>query len=353
MKQTKQYQSLGVLAITFVVAGAAGGLVSLSGIPLGWMIGAMLAVIIVSLSGLPAAEPSPLMPYVKASVGTLLGATVTTAIFTAISQWWGSLVFLLLVMAISGFLCYQVLHRALKFDRGSAALCAIPGGITEMIILSEQANADQTKVAIVHALRIALCVLMIPLLINSTMTLDVVQRGVATSTEMSVIDWAWFVLCVGLSIMINRYIKLPAGLILVALVLCAVLHLTGVTHFQVPGYITNLIQVFIGINVGARFIGTTLKQLIHVLLAALVVVTIQISIAFGSALLIANYTDLNLIALILAYSPGGLAEMSMIALAMGIEVIFIGMHHLIRVLLALFMGPLLLSWVVQPADQDK
>ena len=42
--------------------------------------------------------------------------------------------------------------------------------------------------------------------------------------------------------------------------------------------------------------------------------------------LVANYTDLNLLALILAYSPGGLAEMSMIAVAMGIEVIFIGLH---------------------------
>ena len=346
-------KSQGVLVATFVIASFAGWLVSLTGIPLAWMVGAMLSVIITSLSGLPAAEPYPLMPYVKASVGTLLGATVTTAIFVAIPQWWGSLLFLLLVMAISGFLNYQVLRRLMQFDRGSAALCATPGGITEMIILSEQTGVDQTRVAIVHALRIALCVLIIPILVSATVEVNIQQDDISINKLMTLPDWGWFALCVAASIVVNRYIKLPAGLILVALFFCAGLHLSGVTHFQVPAYITNLIQVFIGINVGARFIGTTPKQLTYVMLAAMAVVTIQISIAYGSAMLVANYTDLNLLALILAYSPGGLAEMSMIAVAMGIEVIFIGLHHLIRVLLALFMGPLLLSWVVESTDRQK
>jgi hypothetical protein len=38
------------------------------------------------------------------------------------------------------------LNRLMRFDRGSAALCATPGGLTEMIILSEQAGADQAEV---------------------------------------------------------------------------------------------------------------------------------------------------------------------------------------------------------------
>ncbi len=346
-------KSLGILFLTFVVASIAGWLVSLTGIPLGWMIGAMLAAIIATFSGLPAVDPYPLMPYVKAAVGTLLGTTVTVEIFTMIPQWWGSLLLLLVAMATSAFLCYLILYRLMKFDKGSAALCATPGGITEMIILGEQAGADQTRVAIVHALRIALCVLVIPIIISITSSIDVRQEGITNNNFMTPPDWGWFVLCIAGSIIVNRFIKLPAGLILIALLFCAGLQLTEITQFQLPAYITNLIQVLIGINVGARFIGTTLKQLAHVLSAAIVVVIIQISIAYGLAVLVASYTDLNFLALILAYSPGGLAEMSMIAVAMGIEVIFIGFHHLIRVLLALIMGPLLLSWVIQTPKLKK
>ncbi|HEX2509089.1 MAG TPA: AbrB family transcriptional regulator [Microvirga sp.] len=35
--------------------------------------------------------------------------------------------------------------------------------------------------------------------------------------------------------------------------------------------------------------------------------------------------------LLLAYSPGGLAEMSLVALSLGIEVAFVAAHHIIRV----------------------
>jgi uncharacterized protein len=39
--------------------------------------------------------------------------------------------------------------------------------------------------------------------------------------------------------------------------------------------------------------------------------------------------------LLLAYSPGGLAEMSLIALSLGIEVAFVAAHHVIRVLIVM------------------
>ena len=52
-------------------------------------------------------------------------------------------------------------------------------------------------------------------------------------------------------------------------------------------------------------------------------------------------TDLGLEPLILAYSPGGLAEMSMIALALGIETAFVATHHVFRIGLIVITAPLL------------
>jgi hypothetical protein len=39
--------------------------------------------------------------------------------------------------------------------------------------------------------------------------------------------------------------------------------------------------------------------------------------------------------LLLAYSPGGLAEMSLVALSRGIEVAFVAAHHIIRVFIVM------------------
>lgn len=51
----------------------------------------------------------------------------------------------------------------------------------------------------------------------------------------------------------------------------------------------------------------------------------------------------DVLALSLAYSPGGLAEMSLIALAMGREVALVAFHHVLRV-----FGPLLAALAVSP-----
>jgi len=40
----------------------------------------------------------------------------------------------------------------------------------------------------------------------------------------------------------------------------------------------------------------------------------------------------GVVPLLLAYSPGGLAEMSLVALALQIEVAFVAAHHIIRIL---------------------
>ena len=42
----------------------------------------------------------------------------------------------------------------------------------------------------------------------------------------------------------------------------------------------------------------------------------------------------------LSYAPGGFAEMSLIGLALGIEIAMVATHHLFRLFLIIFTGPL-------------
>jgi uncharacterized membrane protein AbrB (regulator of aidB expression) len=52
-----------------------------------------------------------------------------------------------------------------------------------------------------------------------------------------------------------------------------------------------------------------------------------------AAFALSSATGLDFRAIHLAYSPGGFAEMSLIALALGIEVPFVSLHHLGRMLI--------------------
>ena len=67
------------------------------------------------------------------------------------------------------------------------------------------------------------------------------------------------------------------------------------------------------------------------------------------AFLVSKVAPYGVVPLLLAYSPGGLAEMSLVALALQIEVAFVAAHHLVRILfVTVSAGPV---FAVMPEDQ--
>ncbi|WP_282022480.1 AbrB family transcriptional regulator [Ruegeria faecimaris] len=327
-----------------VTAAVAGWLVSLTGIPLGWMIGSMLVTIAGSLKQFPVKLPGPMLDLVRATVGVMLGASFTHELLSSFGAWWVSLAFLLLALGIMYVLGVYLLRRISRFDALTASLCAMPGGIAEMVLLSEQKGADQARVAIVHALRIALAILLIPLLINLIADFEVIPPEAQTQlASITFTDWVWIIGCIVAGMLVRGRVKLPAPIVVVPMIFSAAVHLLGWTEFEIPVSVTTLVQVFIGINVGARFSGVPIKALIAALGAAAMVVALQIFVAFSGALAVANVLETDPVALVLAYSPGGLAEMSIIAVSVGRDVAFVGVHHIFRVLAALVLAPVLVA----------
>lgn len=329
--------------LTLLAALLAGWAVAFTGLPLGWLIGAMLVMIAVALLHIPSEQPAPLMPWVKASVGAMLGASIPPELGDHLGQWWPTLLVMFLVMTTAGVINFRLLRGRFGFGRMDAALCSMPGGIAEMILLGEQAGGDPRRVAIVHALRISLSILAIPLLAKGIFGISVASINPLPPVDMTVPDWLWFGLCVSAGVAADRWTRLPVPLILVPLALSAAVHLGSISAFHVPPEVSCLVQVMIGLNVGARFLGIPLRALAAVGLAACAVVAVQLSFALAAAVLLARSDLGDALALLLAYAPGGLAEMSLIAIAMGRETAFVAFHHIIRVLCALFAAPPLLN----------
>ena len=71
--------------------------------------------------------------------------------------------------------------------------------------------------------------------------------------------------------------------------------------------------------------------------AGLTLVLLLVTLALS--LLVHLLTGLNLAGLILAYAPGGLAEMSLVALALHVDAAFVATHHIIRIVLIILFAP--------------
>jgi len=86
------------------------------------------------------------------------------------------------------------------------------------------------------------------------------------------------------------------------------------------------------------------------------VILVAITLGFGFGM--SRLSSYGAIPLILAYSPGGLAEMSLVALALRIEVAFVAAHHIIRVFMVMVGAGLVFRFLplrrkVEPRDLGR
>jgi membrane AbrB-like protein len=120
----------------------------------------------------------------------------------------------------------------------------------------------------------------------------------------------------------------------------------GVQLSRMPEWMVRAGQLFIGVSLGTRFtpafVHTAPRFLASV--AACTVGTILLSSLF--ALLVAGATGLHPATMVLATSPGGIAEMSLSARVLHLGVPVVTAFHVMRmVVVVLAIGPLYRGWV--------
>ncbi|SEQ10883.1 hypothetical protein SAMN05428969_2010 [Devosia sp. YR412] len=330
--------------------GAAGGiLLSYFHLPLAWMLGAMLATAIAAVTRLPIAAPARLRPAMKGIVGTMLGASLSLELIRGAVGWWLPLTGLLVTSVIGTVVAYTILRRVARLDQVTAYFSALPGGLLEMSLIGEEKGGDQKAIALVHTVRVFSVVMLLPLLLQFFIGYDRSSRD-TSGGGLGMIDSnsvAWFLGCLIVGMAIGRGLRLPSGPMLGPLLLSGGAHLLGLTTFVIPDALIAAAQVVLGVNVGARFIGADLRVLARIGATSFLTLIGHLVLAVSTAAVVAAVSDYDLVTLVLAYSPGGLTEMSLIAIALGSNVGFVALHHLARVLGVLMIGPALFGTITR------
>ncbi|MBT6911968.1 MAG: AbrB family transcriptional regulator, partial [Rhodospirillaceae bacterium] len=59
----------------------------------------------------------------------------------------------------------------------------------------------------------------------------------------------------------------------------------------------------------------------------------------------ATVTGLDFLSVMLAFAPGGVAEMSLIAIAMDVDPGFVALHHIARIFEIIILAPFVARWL--------
>lgn len=81
---------------------------------------------------------------------------------------------------------------------------------------------------------------------------------------------------------------------------------------------------------------------------AIVNIVLVISVFVCAAYIMASILDLVYLDVMLAFVPGGLYEVTLLALVFGFDVAFVAIHHGTRMLFILFTLPILLKFLRAP-----
>lgn len=330
------------LGLTLLIGTIGGWLLSQFRIPLAWMLGAMIATMSIALAGGQLERPIRLRVIMLAVLGVMLGSTFTPAVLHSIPGWINTLsamtIFALLVTII-GFIG---LRRLLGFDQPTAFFSAVPGGLTDMVITGGAMGGDDRSIALIHSVRIMLTVLIIPFWFRFAEGVAPVNTAsaIATIGDVSISDGLMLAMAGIGGVLLARIIRIPAYALIGPMVASMSIHLAGFTTAKPPIELVNTAQVVVGASIGCRFIGVSIRQIPETLAAAVITGLYMLAAAALAALLLESLTGISFAALWLAFAPGGLPEMALMSIALGVDPAFVSTHHLYRVILLVVLAPL-------------
>jgi uncharacterized protein len=144
------------------------------------------------------------------------------------------------------------------------------------------------------------------------------------------------------SSLVLQKVKFPGGVMFGAMMASAALHGSGFIHAQFPGWIMGAVMCGLGAIIGSRFANTSLQLLLSYLLAALGMFLVVFSVSMIFAAGVAKALSLQLADVVVSFTPGALDVMMMLSLALRLDPVFVGAHHLSRFVMVSLAMP---GWI--------
>lgn len=330
------------MALALALGGAGGvGFQALS-LPLPWMLGSLSVCTIAVLCGLRPAIFPPLRNGMISVLGVLLGSAFTPQLVERVPLWSHSLLAMAVLVAAATMGVMVYLRKIGAYDPVTAYFAAAPGGINEMVLAGAGMGGDETAITLIHVLRILLIVFAVPIgfrWIAGTHSVDMGQ-AMGTLANLAGGDALALAACIVVGALAGAALRFPAARLTGPMAASAIAHLTSLSAAQPPAELVMAAQVVVGSALGCRFVGMRWRDLAATARLALGSTIITLSVSIGGALVLAALTSQPASLLLLAFVPGGIAEMCLIALAMGQDVAFVSTHHVLRVVLVICAAPL-------------
>lgn len=348
--------------IRFILISSLGGiLLVLLGLNIGWIIGPLIMAAVLSFKQ-PNWFKNPENPNKGISphwvrigqtiLAVQLGQKINISVLATFKDHWITITIMLLLSVVFSLLSGLVIWKFSRTDMITSFFATAPGGIVAMPSLADDAGANTGVVSIVQTMRVFLVVMIIPLIaatwiapvVNHTTNVGIITT--ASQFELGhLIGTILLFLAAWSGKFIGKKLKFPSpvligGMLSVAIVQSLYILIVG-TELLIwwPAIILIIAQVLMGASIGSRFQRSMFQGIGKVILVAFIS-TIGLIIAMLLCAFIVSYiTGIPLITSVLAFAPGGIAEMAATAIVLDADSTFVVAVQVLRIVVVLLVLP--------------
>ena len=318
-------------------------------IPLAWFLGPMLITSLAALMGLKVKMPRLVLSAVLIVLGLYIGNYIDKSLFAQMHQWiWTSLIMLAYII-VSVLIVSKYLQIFSKYERKTSIFSAAPGALGPLMILAEDEKSDLSQVATSHLIRLIIIITIFPFIVDSFYEVENLKVYDEVLTNKNLTHLLILILFSIIFIFLFDKLKIPAALLSGTLVASGFLQITDIATYQISPDIIDYCLLILGSSVGCRFAEKTFSEIgrnaLHSFVATFLLVVLGVIAALSAGLVI----DKNFFTLLLSYCPGGIYEVAVIAIFFDLDPEFVSFHHIIRLLMILFIVPIILKIISKKA----
>ena len=335
-------------AETLAIGAVGGTALQMAGFPAGLVAGSIVTTATAALMGRPLLVPGGLTRVLLVVVGIALGAVVSPATLGGFARYPLSIAILSVAIVCMTAAIFTYLRLVHGWNPLSALLGASPGALAQVMAMSAESGADVRGVTVVQTLRVMMLALGIPAgMALVGLSQAPAATGLAGAGTGNPLDVAILVAVSVACAYVFYRIGFSGGWLFGAMIGAAVLNGSGVVEAHLPWWLADAAMVALGSVTGSRFADIDVRLLLSYLLAALGSFTVALTIASLFALLAASVVPAGPADLAVAFSPGAQDTMMLLALALQLDPVFIGAHHLARYVIVSFSVSLVAHAIIR------
>jgi len=311
-----------------------------TGLPLPWLLGPIASCLLAALIGIPLKGIKPINDSMRTVLGVAVGATLTPSVISTFPSMWPTLLLVPVMIMAIGALGIPYFRKIWGYDHPTAYYSTMPGGLQDMLVFGEEAGGNVRTLSLIHATRVMIIVVALPFILQGVWDADLDNPPGVPMGTVPLEQLALMVLCAGVGWWGALKVGLFGASILGPLIAAAIMTATGVLQFRPPAEVIWAAQFFIGMTIGSKYAGITFEEVRRDVTAGLgfCVILILLTVIFVEFIYLLDLAPGQ--EALLAFAPGGQAELTVLALIVGADVAFVVAHHTLRIFVVILGAPL-------------